>query len=319
MPRRTPRRPSIGFCSWRRRTCVSRVVARSSTSPRSSASATWTLRSVRSGRNSCSGGSSSRMVTGRPSIASRISVKSWRWSGSSAARAASTPGVVLGDDELLDQLASLAEEHVLGAAQADALGAEAAGAGRVLGGVGIGAHPQAARAVGVGHDPRDRVGEVAVELLALEVAHHDGVGDRHGAGEHLAGRAVDGDDVALAEGLAAAHPDLLGLGVDVERLGAAHARTAHAAGDDGGVGGLAAAAGEDAAGGDHAAQVVGVGLLADQDHVLAARRPTRRRCRSRRRPCRPPRRGRRSCPWRAACARTSRRSAGTSAGRAGRR
>lgn len=91
MPRRTPRSPSIGFCSWRRRTWVSRVAARSSTSPRSSARATSTLRSVRSGRNSCSGGSRSRMVTGRPSIASRISVKSWRCSGRSAASASSTP------------------------------------------------------------------------------------------------------------------------------------------------------------------------------------------------------------------------------------
>ena len=107
-------------------------------------------------------------------------------------------GLVLGHDELLDQLASLAEEHVLGAAQADALGAEPPGAGGVLGGVGVGAHPQPAGTVGVRHDPGDRVGEVVVELLALEVAYDDRVGDRHGAGEHLAGGAVDRDDVALA-------------------------------------------------------------------------------------------------------------------------
>ena len=36
-----------------------------------------------------------------------------------------------------------------------------------------------------------------VDLLALEVAHDDGVDDRHLAGEDLAGRAVDGDHVAL--------------------------------------------------------------------------------------------------------------------------
>ena len=46
----------------------------------------------------------------------------------------------------LDQRAALAEEHVLGAAQADALRAEAAGAGGVLGGVGVGPHAQPARA-----------------------------------------------------------------------------------------------------------------------------------------------------------------------------
>ena len=182
-------------------------------------------------------------------------------------------GLVLGDDQLLHQLAPLAEEHVLGAAQADALGAEATCAGGVLGGVGVGPHPQAAGAVGVRHDPRDRVGEVVVELLALEVAYDDGVGDRDRAGEHLARRAVDGDHVSLADGLAVADAELLGLGVYVEGLGAAHARTPHAARDDGGVRGLAAPAGEDAASGDHPAQVVGVGLLAHQDHVLAPRRP----------------------------------------------
>ena len=62
--------------------------------------------------------------------------------------------LVVGDDEVLHQLAALAEEHVLGAAQPDALGAEAAGPGGVLGGVGVGAHLQAARAVGVLHQPR---------------------------------------------------------------------------------------------------------------------------------------------------------------------
>ena len=50
-------------------------------------------------------------------------------------------GLVLGQDQVLDQLAALAEEHVLGAAQADALGAEPAGAGGVLGGVGVGPDP----------------------------------------------------------------------------------------------------------------------------------------------------------------------------------
>ena len=42
---------------------------------------------------------------------------------------------------------------MLGAAQADALGAEAAGPGRVRAGVAVGAHRQAAPLVGVRHDP----------------------------------------------------------------------------------------------------------------------------------------------------------------------
>ena len=48
--------------------------------------------------------------------------------------------VALGEDQLLDELAPVAEEHVLGAAQADALRAEPAGPLGVLGGVGVGAH-----------------------------------------------------------------------------------------------------------------------------------------------------------------------------------
>ena len=59
------------------------------------------------------------------------------------------------------------------------------------------------------------------------------------------------------------------LGVDLELLGAADTGLAHAAGDDGGVRGLAAARGQDALGGDHAVEVVGVGLAADEDDLLA--------------------------------------------------
>ena len=63
------------------------------------------------------------------------------------------------------------------------------------------------------------------------------------------------------------------FGVHVEFLGAADAGLAHAAGDHGRVAGLAAAAGQDALGGDHAVQVVRVGLAPDQDHRLARGRP----------------------------------------------
>ena len=56
--------------------------------PVASATATATARSSSDGRNSCSGGSISRIVTGSPDIASKISTKSSRCSGSSASRAA---------------------------------------------------------------------------------------------------------------------------------------------------------------------------------------------------------------------------------------
>src|SRR4029077_15362896 len=63
--------------------------------------------------------------------------------------------------------------------------------------------------------------------------------------------------------------ELLRLGVYFDLLGAADAGLAHPAGDHGRMAGLAAAAGQDALGGDHAVQVVRVGLPADQDHLLA--------------------------------------------------
>ena len=48
--------------------------------------------------------------------------------------------VGVGEDQRLDERAPITQEHVLGAAQPDALRAEPAGPGRVLGGVGVGSH-----------------------------------------------------------------------------------------------------------------------------------------------------------------------------------
>ena len=180
----------------------------------------------------------------------------------------------LGQDQPLDELAALAEEHVLGAAQADALGAEPAGAGGIRRVVGVGPHLHPAVPVGDGHQPVDG-GDDGAALVdrhgALEVA-HDG-GGAHGdlAEEDLTGRAVDGEGVALAHDGAVGRGELLGLGVDLEGLGAAHAGAAHAAGHDGRVRGLAATAGEDAGRGHHAVQVVGVGLAAHEDDGGALR------------------------------------------------
>ncbi|CAM5529829.1 hypothetical protein SNARM312S_07686 [Streptomyces narbonensis] len=187
-------------------------------------------------------------------------------------------GVRVGEDEALDVLAALTEEHVLGAAQADALGAEAAGAQRVLGVVGVGADAQPADAVRVGHDAvhggDELVGVVGAGVhAALEVLDDRGRHDGYLTEVHLAGGAVDGDDVALLDNLAVGRGHPAALGVDLELLGAADTGLAHAAGDDGGVRGLAAARGEDALGGDHAVQVVRVGLASDQDDLLAGAGP----------------------------------------------
>ena len=67
----------------------------------------------------------------------------------------------------------------------------------------------------------------------------------------------------------AADLDRLGFVVDVEGFAADDAALAPAAGDDGRVGGLAAGRGEDALGGEHAADVLGAGLAADEDDLDA--------------------------------------------------
>ena len=128
----------------------------------------------RRGRNSCSGGSSSRIVTGSPAIASKIPSKSDCWNGSSRSSAARRPASVVGEDHLLhDRQPLLAEEHVLGAAEADPLRAELARPRRVLRRVGVRAHPEAAQLVG---PAEDRL-EVLVDLRRHE---------RHLADEHPA-------------------------------------------------------------------------------------------------------------------------------------
>ena len=113
---------------------------------------------------------------------------------------------VVGEDQALDQDAAVAEEHVLGAAQPDALRAEAPGPGGVLGGVGVGPHPQPPGRVGVAEEPvarpapgrrsprprRRRPRRALPPGSARPVSSR-----RHVAEEHLAGRAVDGDHVAL--------------------------------------------------------------------------------------------------------------------------
>ena len=117
------------------------------------------------GRNSCSGGSMRRTTTGRPSIARKMPSKSARWRCSSLAIAASKVSIAallaarprprlawtwrasLRRDENrgAHDLEALAfAEHVLGAAQADALGAVATGLRRFLGLVGVGPYLHAA-------------------------------------------------------------------------------------------------------------------------------------------------------------------------------
>jgi hypothetical protein len=146
---------------------------------------------------------------------------------------------------------------VLGAAEADALGAELAGLRRVLGRVGVCAHLQAAHVV---RPAEDRL-EVLVDLGRHEV-------DR--AEDHAPGAAVDRDHVALGQ-LVAVQRRGFRRRVDRERLAAGHARLAHPPRDDRGVRRHAAVRGEDSLRGEHPVDVVRRRLPADENDALAVR------------------------------------------------
>ena len=89
------------------------------------------------------------------------------------------PGLVLGEDHLAhgDDAVAL-EEHVLRAAEADALGPEGARRAGVERRLGVGAHLHPPRGVGPAHQGRELAGQLGLE-------HPDG------AEQHLAGGAVD--------------------------------------------------------------------------------------------------------------------------------
>ena len=160
----------------------------------------------------------------------------------------------------------LGEEHVLGAAEADAAGPEGKGHLGVARDVGVGPDPEPADLVGPGQELLELL--VERRLLGLELARHD-LQDLGGARGQLlqddvAGGAVDRDDVAFLQGPAG---DLQGLalGVDVQGAAAHHRGLAHLPAHDRGVRGHAAGRGEDALGHAHAVDVVRDRLHAHQD------------------------------------------------------
>ena len=132
-----------------------------------------TIRSSRLGRNSCSGGSSVRMTTGKPSMALNRPAKSLRCMGSSFCSAlrrvfssrARIMACMCGD-------AVFGEEHVLGAAEADALGAELARACLASRGMSALARTpnlprnSSAHSMNVGEIVRVRIGLVGLGLAA---------------------------------------------------------------------------------------------------------------------------------------------------------
>ena len=146
------------------------------------------------------------------------------------------------------------EEHMLGAAQADALGAEGHRLLGVARGVGVGAHLEGAGRVGPAHE-------------AGEVAGDGGLDGRDLAVIDVAGGAVQGDEVALVIDLAG-HGQGLGFLVDLQLAAADDRSAAHAAGHDRRVGGHAAKDGQDALREVHALDVLRGGLAANEDNLF---------------------------------------------------
>ena len=110
--------------------------------------------------------------------------------------------------------AVLAEEHVLGAAQSDPLGAEGARVGGVVPGVRVGPHGQVPLADVV--SPRQH---------RVEGGRRLGRGERHLPGHHHAGTPVERDPVPLVEGHAVGTHLMV---TQAEDLGAHHGRLAPA-------------------------------------------------------------------------------------------
>ena len=172
-------------------------------------------------------------------------------------------GLVIGQDEALDDVLAVAQEHVLGAAQTDGLGAKLKRELGILGVVGVDAH-----VVGM------PVGLIQANLVSpgkdgVQIAGELGGDQVDRAVDNDALSTVDGDDVTLVQYAIAALDahDLLGS-IDMEALDTADAGRTHAAGDNCGMARLATVARQDTLGGNHALQVVRVGLPTDQDDLV---------------------------------------------------
>ena len=148
------------------------------------------------------------------------------------------------------------EEHMLGTAKTDALRAERSRLLCILGRIGIRSDAERLVLVRKLHD--------AAEVTRIGIC---GNGGDEAVVDGTRG-AVEGQDVALLEQLAREH-ELLVLLIHLDIAAAGDAAGTHAARDDCRVRGLTAADGEDALRELHAFDVLGRGLEADEDDLLA--------------------------------------------------
>jgi hypothetical protein len=191
------------------------------------------------------------MVTGMPAISRRIATKSSLHRHNLLERAG-TLLRVLGHDHFAHRLdAAGAEEHMLGAAEADALGAEFARDFGIARSVGVSAQAEAALTISPFHE------------LAEMVRHH-GLHGRHAAGDHFAGAAVERKVFASPDD-PISNLDRAGAVVDIQRRAAGDTALAHPARDHRRMAGHAAAGGQDTLGDLHPMDVLRGGFDADEN------------------------------------------------------
>ena len=175
-----PRAPARAVCSSSSRSSLPRSAR---ARPRAAAPRRWAGTRAAAGRaagSSPAGPSSPRTAPRSPRAGAAAAPRARRARSSSSAMIIAC---ILG-------WRSSGHEHVLGAAQADALRAELARLAGVLGRVGVGAHAQ----------PADLVGpaEHGLEASVSSENASSGVHERHVVERDHARGAVDGDQVALA-------------------------------------------------------------------------------------------------------------------------
>src|SRR5579883_844220 len=266
MPRRQPRKPSMGLNSCN---SLTRCLIFSTVTPIFFASSLCAVPSC--GRNSWRGGSRKRMVAGRPSSTLKMPMKSSRWYGSIFAKAICRCSFV--SARIISRMASmrLPSKNICSVRQSPIPLAPKATAWAVCSGVSA-----LVRTLIRGF--RAPVHELLEILIRLALAwverffdeHLDNFrsGCRNLAGIDLADGAVDGEEVAFLVSSSLSGHRFRHV-VDLQGCGTANANLTHLAGNQCGVGANTSLGGEDAFGGDHAAQVLRGGLIADQQNLFA--------------------------------------------------
>ncbi len=167
---------------------------------------------------------------------------------------------------------------MLGSAQADAFCAKAARDARVARSVGVGAHAEGANLVGPAEQLGVRLKERGLGAREGPVRHpHYFARDcRQIPCEDAAGRAIERQPVALRD-VGSVDAEGFALEIDMNVLAADDGAFPHSPRDDGGVTRHASTRGEYRARRDDAVEILGCGLIADQNHALAGKRALRSR------------------------------------------